>query len=143
MLPISIMMFEREKNGLCSKLWNLHIHCTIQWYYRLLTQKGPLPKIGRSYFLFILLYFRDELGHHTKFYQNRVKNKKVTSLFSPLSSRRRFTMKRTMSESHYWVILSCKAMVCLFFFPVLLKYVIIELYAHYCCCLTSFKWFYV
>ena len=64
--------------GLCSKLWNLHIHCTIWWYYRLSTQNGPLTRIGRSHFIFILLYSQDELGHHTKFYQNRSKNKKVT-----------------------------------------------------------------
>ena len=48
-----------------------------------------------------------------------------------------------MSETHYLVILSGEAMAYLFFFPVLLKYGIIELYAKYYGFLTTFKWFYV
>ena len=50
---------------------------------QVINPKGPLPKIGRSRFILILLYSGDEFSHHTKFYQNRLKNMEVTTMFSP------------------------------------------------------------
>ena len=63
--------------GLRSKLWNLHTW----WYHRPSTPTGPLPKIGHTHFIFVLLHSLDKLSHHSKFYQNRLKNKKVTVYF--------------------------------------------------------------
>ena len=63
------------------------------WYHRPSTPTGPLPKIGHTHFIFVLSYSRDELSHHTKFYQNRLKNKKVTTLSSLLHLRAAFVRK--------------------------------------------------
>ena len=59
--------------GLRAKFCNLHVW----WYHRLSTPPGPLSKIDHTHFILVLLYSRDELSLHTKFYRNRLKNKKV------------------------------------------------------------------
>ena len=52
-----------------------------------------MPKIGHTPFLLVLIYSRDELGQHTKFYQNRLKNNEVITIFLPPQIRGKFVQK--------------------------------------------------
>ena len=55
----------------------------IWWYHRPSTPTGPLPKNGNRHFKFTLSHSMDKKSHHTKFYQNWLKNNVVKTIFLP------------------------------------------------------------
>ena len=70
-----------------------YIHVCIRWNYGPLALTGPLPKIGRWSFISIESYSKDEISLHTKFYQNRLKNIKVMTMFLPPQTCGKFVWK--------------------------------------------------
>ena len=65
----------------------------IWWYHRPSTPIGPLPKNGHRHFKFTLSHSMDKKSHHTKFYQNRLKNMEVMTMFLPPQIRGKFVRK--------------------------------------------------
>ena len=65
----------------------------IWWYHRPSTPTGPLPKNGNRHFKFTLSHSMDKKSHHTKFYQNRLKNMEVMTMFLPPQIRGKFVRK--------------------------------------------------
>ena len=63
------------------------------WYHRPSTPTGPLPKNGHRHFKFTLSHSMDKKSHHTKFYQNRLKNMEVMTMFLPPQIRGKFVRK--------------------------------------------------